>query len=194
MGTLVIMSDVTRMLSDIEQGNPNASEQLLTQVYEELRRLATQQLANEKPGQTLKPNALVHEAYLRLIGPADGEGFANRWHFYGAASEAMRRILVDQARRKNAEKRGSNRERTLLNPDLLMVEINDSEVLDINEALTKLAIVDEQAAQLVQLRYFGGLTMAEAAQALNISSRSADRLWAYAKAWLFRELSDTFLA
>jgi len=187
------MSDVTRILSQIESGDPSAAEQLLPLVYDELRKLAAAKLAHEKPGQSLQATALVHEAYLRLVEsplnagmkqPAwDGKG-----HFFAAAAEAMRRILVEAARRKKRLKRGGD----LARQNLLLDEVAEIEpredLLALDEALHKLAATDRTAADLVQLRYFTGLTIAEVAQALNIPPRTADRRWAYARAWLHREL------
>ena len=184
------MSDVTRILSAIEQGDPTAAEQLLPLVYDELRQLAAQRLAQEKPGQTLQATALVHEAYLRLVG-GDAEAHWNsRGHFFAAAAEAMRRILIDLARRKRSQRRGAARRPCQLSDDDLQgVPISD-ELLDLDEALAKLAQADPQAAELVKLRVFAGMTVEEIAQVQGISPRTVKRNWAYARAWLGRALAD----
>ncbi|HVA47585.1 MAG TPA: ECF-type sigma factor [Pirellulales bacterium] len=182
------MSDVTRILSAIEQGDPHAAEQLLPLVYDELRRLAAQKLGQEKPGQTLQATALVHEAYLRLVDVKQAQDWNSRGHFFAAAAEAMRRILVDRARRKRSRKRGGGRDRVPLDEANLAAAQDAEEVLAVDEALAGLAAADAQAAELVKLRYFAGLSIPEAAEALDISPRSADRLWAYARAWLRRAI------
>jgi RNA polymerase sigma factor (TIGR02999 family) len=181
------MNDVTRILSAIEQGDPRAAEQLLPQVYNELRKLAAQKLAQEKPGQTLQATALVHEAYLRLVGTQD-PGWSSRGHFFAAAAEAMRRILVENARRKDRLKRGGGRVR--IDVEHLDVDApqEPEELLALDEALTRLAAADPQAAELVKLRYFAALTLKQAAETLGISPRNADFLWAYAKAYLLKEM------
>jgi RNA polymerase sigma factor (TIGR02999 family) len=184
------MNQVTKILSAIEQGDPHASEELLPLVYEELRKLAAQRLAQEKPGQTLQATALVHEAYLRLVDTDQAQQWNSRGHFFAAAAEAMRRILVDSARRKQSEKRGGGRQRLELNDLVGATSDRSADVLAIDEALAGLAAADPQAEKLVKLRYFGGLTVPQAAQALGISPRSADFLWAYARAWLLRFLGD----
>jgi RNA polymerase sigma factor (TIGR02999 family) len=176
------MSDVTRILSAIEAGDTHAAEQLLPLVYDELRQLAAQRLAQEKPGQTLQATALVHEAYLRLVGVARPRDYRDRHHFFAAAASAMRRILIDQARRKDAEKHGGRRRRQEL-PDLAAPQPDDA-LLALNEALEHLAIEDPIKAHLVELRYFAGLTSDQAADVLGISPSAADRHWAYARAWL----------
>jgi RNA polymerase sigma factor (TIGR02999 family) len=183
------MSDVTRILSAIEQGDPHAAGQLLPLVYEELRQLAAQKLAHEPPGRTLQATALVHEAYLRLVDVAQAQEWTSRGHFFAAAAEAMRRILVENARRKQCQKRGGGLERHELDPDQLVAPEIREDLLALDEALTRLADVNPQAAQLVQLRYFAGLPIPEAAQTLGISPRTADRLWAYARAWLHQEIT-----
>jgi RNA polymerase sigma factor (TIGR02999 family) len=187
------MSHVTRILEQIQQGDPHAAEQLLPLVYNELRKLAAQQLAQEKPGQTLQATALVHEAYVRLVGdaPPDGGGAWNsRGHFFGAAAEAMRRILVESARRKNRLKHGRERRRVDLESDCLVSAAPSLDLPALDEALTKLAHAEPAKAELVKLRFFAGLTMPEAAAALNISLATAERYWTFAKSWLYAELAD----
>ena len=186
------MAEVTQILSDIERGDAQAAEQLLPLVYAELRRLAALKLAAEKSGQTLSPTALVHEAYLRLVprepGTADNHPhWDGRSHFFAAAAEAMRRILVDAARRKRAAKRSHQRQSQISIADIAEPE-SSYDLLALDEALEKLFAVDGKVAELVRLRFFGGLTMREAAECLGISPRTADNYWAYAKAWLLREL------
>ena len=176
------MSEVTRILAGIEAGDPHAAEQLLPLVYDELRKLATQKLVQEKPGQTLQATALVHEAYLRLVGSAEPRLYRDRRHFFAAAASAMRRILIDQARRKLTKKHGGGRPRQEL-PDVAAPQAND-ELLALNEALELLAIEDPLKARLVELRYFAGLSSDQAAEVLGISPSTADRHWAYARAWL----------
>jgi RNA polymerase sigma factor (TIGR02999 family) len=183
------MKDVTQVLSAIEQGDPHAAEQLLPLVYEELRRLAARQLAQEKPGQTLQATALVHEAYLRLVDVEQARHWQSRSHFFAAAAEAMRRLLVDRARRKRSRKRGGDRARVELDEENLAATLGPDEVLAVDEALAGLAAADAQAAELVKLRYFAGLSIPEVAEALHMSPRSADRLWAYARAWLRRAIA-----
>jgi RNA polymerase sigma factor (TIGR02999 family) len=174
------MDDVTQILSAIEQGDPKAAEELLPLVYAELRKVASQKLSHEKPGQTLQATALVHEAYLRLVG-TQAPAWNGRGHFFAAAAEAMRRILVDNARRKRSERQGGERQRCeLLEGDREADPLSD-ELLDLDEALARLAAVDPQAAELVKLRVFGGMTIDEVAQHLAISPRTAKRCWAYAK-------------
>jgi RNA polymerase sigma factor (TIGR02999 family) len=183
------MNEVTRILSAIEQGDPQVAEQLLPLVYYELRRLAAQKLAQEAPGQILQATALVHEAYLRLVDVQKAQHWNSRGHFFAAAAEAMRRILVENARRKASERQGGERRRReLLEGDLVACPISD-ELLDLDEALTRLSIVDGQAAEIVKLRVFAGMTVDEVADHLGISPRTAKRSWAYARAWLGRELS-----
>ena len=182
------MNDVTRILSAVAHGDPTAAEQLLPLVYDELRKLAAQRLAREKPGQTLQATALVHEAYLRLVGAAD-PGWDSRGHFFAAAAEAMRRILVDQARRKQADKHGGGRLHVDLPEDLAAPEAASDDLVALDEALDRLERHDPDAARLVKLRYFAGLSHQEAADALGISRGAADRLWALGRAWLFRQLS-----
>jgi RNA polymerase sigma factor (TIGR02999 family) len=190
-GIFVGMDDVTKILDAIQSGEPKAAERLLPLVYDELRRLAAQKLAQEKPGQTLQPTALVHEAYLRLLGDDADKRWHGRGHFFAAAAEAMRRILVDHARTKRTAKRGGGRRRLSIDDVEPIAPAPDEDVLALDEALTKLAAVDRPAAELVQLRHFAGLTLPEAAEVLGVSPRTADRLWAYARAWLHRELTRT---
>lgn len=187
----VVMSDVTQLLDAAAAGDRRAAADLLPLVYDELRKLAAARMANESPDQTLQPTALVHEAYLRLLGPADANRWEHRGHFFAAAAEAMRRILVEAARRKQRGKHGGDLTRVTLEdaepaaPDLR----HDLVALDV--ALTRLEAEDPQAAKLVELRHFTGLSVAEAAQTLGISPRTADRVWSFARAWLHRELADS---
>ncbi len=183
------MADVTQILSDIQQGDQHAAEQLLPLVYEELRKLAAQRLAEEKPGQTLQATALVHEAYVRLVDVEKAQHWNTRGHFFAAAAEAMRRILVDQARRKQTVKHGVDRLRIELPEDLAVPDARSGDIVALDEALSQLERHDEGAARLVKLRYFAGLTHQDAAEALGISRSVADRLWALGRAWLFRQLS-----
>jgi len=182
------MSDVTRILSAIEQGDPHAAGQLLPLVYDELRRLAAQKLAHEKAGQTLQATALVHEAYLRLVGNDKAPHWDSRRHFFAAAAEAMRRILVDRARDRGRLKRGGGWRRLRLDQIDLPVAEPPDEVLDLDEALEKLAREDPLAADLVKLRFFAGLTLQQAASTLGLPRRTADRYWAFARSWLYEEL------
>jgi RNA polymerase sigma factor (TIGR02999 family) len=175
------MSEVTRILSAIEQGDPHAAAQLLPLVYDELRQQAAQRLALEKPGQTLQATALVHEAYLRLVDTDRAQQWNSRGHFFAAAAQAMRRILVEQARRKHADKRGGGRRRVSLGQADAVSTSAESDLLDIDDALTKLAGEDAQAAQLIQLRYFGGLSIEDAAEVVGLSRSSAYEHWAYAR-------------
>jgi RNA polymerase sigma factor (TIGR02999 family) len=182
------MSEVTRILSQIEQGDPAAAKQLLPLVYAELRKLAAVKLAQEKPGQTLEATALVHEAYVKLVDGEANSHWNSRGHFFAAAAEAMRRILVDNARRKQSRKHGGQQQRLDLDDlDLELPEIPE-DLVTLDEALNKLAKSDQKLAELVQLRFFAGLPLPEVAQMLGISSRTADRLWAYARAWLHQEI------
>src|SRR5262249_6688423 len=183
-----LMSDVTRILSAIEHGDPHAAEQLLPLVYDELRKLAAQQLAREQPGQTLQATALVHEAYLRLVDTEKAPHWDSRRHFFGAAAEAMRRILIDNARRKRTEKHGGARQRIDLDDVEAVADTHSPDLLALDEALTRLAAEDPVKAQLVTLRYFAGLSVQEAADALGISRATADRWWSYARTWLYCEL------
>lgn len=189
-GKTVDMNDVTRILNAIEQGDPNAANQLLPLVYDELRQLAGRKLAREKPGQTLQPTALVHDAYLRLVQATNQQQWTSRVHFYAAAAEAMRRILVEQARRKKALKHGGGMDRLDAHEIQIAAPALDPELLALDAALDKLSSVDTRKAELVKLRYFAGLTLEEAAELLGISSATADRDWAYAKVWLLREITS----
>ena len=183
------MSDFTRILSAIDNGDPRAAEQLLPLVYDELRRLAAQKMAGESPGQTLQATALVHEAYVRLVNTEKAQQWNSRGHFFAAAAEAMRRILVDHARRKRSQRRGGMHGRCeLRDGDRIALPLDD-ELLDLDEALSKLASADPQAAELVKLRVFAGMTVEEVAQAQGVSARTVKRNWAYARAWLGRQLS-----
>ena len=178
------MSDITRILAEVERGDPRAAEALLPLVYEELRSLAAARMAAEMPGQTLQATALVHEAYVRLVGGDPGQPWNSRGHFFAAAAEAMRRILVDQARRKKADKRGGKGHRIPLDAADVGFTSPADELLDIDEALTRLAIEDPQAARLIQLRYFGGLSIEDAAEVIGLSRSTAYEHWAYARARL----------
>jgi RNA polymerase sigma factor (TIGR02999 family) len=184
------MSDVTRILSAIEHGDPSAAEQLLPLVYDELRKLAAQRLATEKPGQTLQATALVHEVYLRLVGGEPDAHWNSRGHFFAAAAEAMRRILIDNARKKQRTKHGGGRERLDLDESLCVKEAQE-ELLALDEALERLAEQEPRKAELVKLRYFAGLSLEEAAACLGIAAPTAKRWWAVARAWLFDALSDS---
>jgi RNA polymerase sigma factor (TIGR02999 family) len=182
------MSEVTRILTAIEQGDPHAAEQLLPLVYDELRQLAAQKLAQETPGQTLQATALVHEAYLRLVDKDRAQHWNSRGHFFAAAAEAMRRILVDQARQKLSQRRGGGRQRQNLTNLPIATPEPSLDVLAVNEALERFEHVDPLKARLVKLRYFAGLTIPQAADALGISATTADRYWSYARAWLHARL------
>ena len=184
------MDEVTRILSAIEAGDPNAAEQLLPLVYDQLRKLAAQKMAREKPGQTLQATALVHEAYLRLVDRTGKPHWDSRRHFFAAAAEAMRRILIDRARRLQTEKHGGQRQRIDLDEVEVVADSRASDLLALDEALTRLAAEDPAKAQLVTLRYFAGLSVQEAADALGISRASADRYWSYARTWLYCELKE----
>jgi RNA polymerase sigma factor (TIGR02999 family) len=182
------MNDVTRILSAIEQDDPSAASQLLPMIYDELRKLAAQKLAHEPLGQTLQPTALVHEAYLRLVGDGAGTPWNGRGHFFAAAATAMRRILIERARRKRRAIHGGGRQRQELHPDIVASPEPDEDLLALDAALAKLTLRDPIKARLVELRYFAGLTGDEAAEILGISARTADRYWVYARAWLRREM------
>lgn len=182
------MSDVTLILSQIEEGEPNAAEQLLPLVYEELRKLAATKMAQEKPGQTLQATALVHDAYIRLVDVEKAQHWDSRGHFFAAAAEAMRRILVDNALRKQRPKHGGDRQRVDFDDCKNAANSHDREIIALDAALAALAEQDEVAAKIVKLKYFAGLSISQIAEVMGISSRTADRRWAYAKAWLHQEL------
>jgi RNA polymerase sigma factor (TIGR02999 family) len=184
----MLMSEVTRILSAIEQGDPQAAEQLLPLVYDELRKLAAQKMAQESPGQTLQATALVHDVYLRLVDVEKAQQWNSHGHFFAAAAEAMRRILIDQARRKQSQRHGGGLLRHDLEDLPIAVPEPSLDVLAVNEALERFEQVDPLKARLVKLRYFAGLTIPQAADALGISSTTADRYWSYARAWLHAEL------
>ncbi len=187
-GILVAMGGVTQILSAIEQGDSAASDQLFPLVYEELRQLAAHRMALEKPGQTVSATGLVHEAYIRLVDVERAQHWNSRGHFFAAAAEAMRRILVENARRKLRTKHGGDQKRVELVEEALAADKQEELVLSVDESLSALAEQNAQAAELVKLRFFAGLTLPEAAAALDVSPRTADRLWAYARAWLHQEL------
>jgi RNA polymerase sigma factor (TIGR02999 family) len=182
------MGNISRVLSAIEHGDPAAAGQLLPLVYQELRKLAAQKLAREPSGLTLQPTALVHEAYIRLVGGSQPDGWDGRGHFFAAAAEAMRRILVEAARRRKAEKRGGGRGRAGLDEARLAGGRSPDEVLELDDLLERLGAANAQAAEVVKLRFFAGLTGDQAAAALGVSPRAADSLWAYARAWLFERM------
>jgi RNA polymerase sigma factor (TIGR02999 family) len=185
---LDFMNEVTRFLSAIEQGDPNAAAELLPLVYDELRWLAAQKMGQEKPDQTLQATALVHEAYLRLVDVKDQQNWDNRRHFFAAAAEAMRRILVENARRRASGKHGGKLTRLALNPDQIAHPDRADELLALDEALERLQSADPTVAALVRLRYFAGMTIPQAAAALGVATRTANSYWSYAKAWLSAEL------
>lgn len=184
------MSDVTRILSQIEHGDSAAAEQLLPLVYEELRKLAAAKLAQERPGQTLQATALVHDAYLKLVDTEKARHWNSRGHFFGAAAEAMRRILVDSAKRKQSAKRGGQLQRVGLDDDQIVAPSRSIDLIALDEALDRLAVHDSRKAELVKLRYFAGLTIFQAADALRISESTADADWAYARSWLRVHMGD----
>jgi RNA polymerase sigma factor (TIGR02999 family) len=184
------MSDVTRVLADIEQGNAKASEELLPLVYNELRRMAAHKMSAERTGHTLQPTALVHEAWLQLVATPN-QSWQNRAHFFGAAAEAMRRILIARARRKNAQRRGSGAAHVDLDGLEIASPAPDDQLLALNDALDRFAALEPQQAELVKLRYFVGLKIEEAAEVLGISQATAKRWWAYARAWLFNEIGPS---
>lgn len=184
------MSDVTQILNQIQQGDPRAAEQLLPLIYDELRKLAAVRMAQESPDQTLQATALVHEAYLRLVDDEKTKNWNNRGHFFGAAAEAMRRILIDRARQKQRPKHGGDLKRVELDQACSMVGSDGATILAVNAALEQLALESPQKAELVKLRYFAGLTIEEAAQVLGISRTTASRHWSYAKVFLYCELED----
>jgi len=182
------MSDVTRILNAIEQGDTRAADRLLPLVYEELRRLAVQKMSQELPGQTLQATALVHEAYIRLVG-SEVQNWSGRTHFFAAAAEAMRRILIDNARRKQRLKRGGGQEKVGLDDAELAIEAPSDDLIVLDEALAKLASIDKVKGDLVKLRYFAGLTLEQAASILGLSQTTAKRHWTYARAWLYRNIT-----
>jgi RNA polymerase sigma factor (TIGR02999 family) len=185
------MDAITQVVNAIEQGDPNAADQLLPLVYDELRRLAAQKLAQEKPGQTLQATALVHEAYLRLVGADPDKPWGGRGHFFAACAEAMRRILVEQARRKGRLRHGGGLRRAELPDEEVPAPADDEQLLLLDEALTRLAAARPQAAELVKLRFFTGLTADEAASVLGLAPRTARRLWVFARAWLRRAMEQS---
>jgi RNA polymerase sigma factor (TIGR02999 family) len=184
------MTDVTRILSAIEEGDPSAADQLLPLVYEELRKLAAQKMAQEKPGQTLQATALVHEAYIRLVDNEKPQHWNSRAHFFGAAAKAMRRILVDNARRKASPMHGGDRLRVQFNDICTATDVAAEDLLSIDESLTRLAQVNPSKAELVRLRFYAGMSVPEAAKVLGISDATAERYWAYARSWLYCELNS----
>ena len=184
------MNDVTRILSQIEQGDGNAAEQLLPLVYEELRKLAAARLTREKPGQTLQATALVHDAYIRLVDVQKAQHWNSRWHFFAAAAEAMRRILIEQARKKHRQRHGGQFTRVELDDAQLSTNLPPDELLMLNDAIDALAAHDRVAAELVKVRYFAGLSMEQAAEAMGISRSTAYEHWTYARAWLLASLRD----
>jgi RNA polymerase sigma factor (TIGR02999 family) len=183
------MNEVTLILNALEQGDSQAAEKLLPAVYTELRRLAAQKLSRERPGQTLQATALVHEAYLQLVGPSD-QGWQGKGHFFGAAAEAMRQILIENARRKQALKRGGGCQKIDFNECELAIEPPSEDLLALDEALIELEKTDKTRAELVKLRYFAGLTIEQAAQALDISPSTAKRHWSFVKVWLYRKINS----
>jgi RNA polymerase sigma factor (TIGR02999 family) len=183
------MADVTQILNAIEQGDPRATEELLPLIYEELRLLAAQKMAQEPPGQTLQATALVHEAYLRLV-KIEAQNWDSRNHFFAAAAEAMRRILVDKARRKQSTRHGGNHKKIDMNDAFLVIEESKDDILAVSEALDKLAKEDTKLAEVIKLRYFGGLTLEQIAAIMGIGRRTVDRYWALGRAWLYQEISQ----
>ena len=192
--SIATMSDITQLINAAEAGDKDASRELFDQVYADLKQMALTRMASERAGQTLQPTALVHEVYLRMFGLQQSSEepkeavWQSRGHFFGAAAEAMRRILIEAARSKGRQKRGGGQTRQLLDPDLIAEPDLAEELLILNEALDALSLIDEKAAKLVMLRYFGGLTLKEAAASMGVSSRTADSLWAYARVWLLAEM------
>jgi RNA polymerase sigma factor (TIGR02999 family) len=187
---LFFMSSVTKILNQIEQGDPKAAEQLLPLVYDELRKLAASRLAQEKPGQTLQATALVHEAYLRLVDVEEAQDWDSRGHFFAAAAESMRRILLNRARDKNRLKRGGDRNRTDLDNVAVGLDTSPDELIELDEAISDLAKRDSVSADLVKLRFFAGMSLKDASAALGLTRRQGDRHWAYARAWMFDRLRN----
>jgi RNA polymerase sigma factor (TIGR02999 family) len=185
----MIMSNITRILGAIEKGDARAADQLLPLVYEELRRLAAAKMSQEPPGQTLQATALVHEAYIRLVG-SENQNWSGRTHFFAAAAEAMRRILIDNARRKQRLKHGGGQQKIDIHDAELTIEAPSGDLIALDEALDKLAEMDKTKADLVKLRYFAGLTLEQAADLLNLPDRTAKRYWAHARAWLYRQVNE----
>jgi RNA polymerase sigma factor (TIGR02999 family) len=185
------VNDVTRILNSLDDSGPEATRKLVPIIYDELRRLATAKMAHERPGQTLQATALVHEAWLRLVGSDTPKHWNSRGHFFAAAAEAMRRILIDNARRKATEKHGGRLERVELSDVDVAINTDDDRLLLVDEALQKLAAQDKDAAELIKLRFFAGMSNEEAAQTLGLSERTAGRLWAYARAWLYKEINKS---
>jgi RNA polymerase sigma factor (TIGR02999 family) len=185
------MSDVTRILNAIEQGDPHAADELLPLVYEELRKLATERMAQEKPGQTLQATALVHDAYLRLVDGEKAQHWDSRGHFFAAAAESMRRILIENARKKKRLRHGGGLHRVELQDDAAPADSDQDDLLALDEALTRFAAIEPAKAELVKLRYFAGLSIDEAADLLHISRTTAKRYWAFARAWLLAEIGDS---
>jgi RNA polymerase sigma factor (TIGR02999 family) len=185
------MQEVTLILLALERGDSNAADKLLPLVYDELRKLARQRIAQENPGQSLQGTALVHEAYLRLVGPADAARWDNRGHFFAAAAEAMRRLLVENARRKKRDKRGGDWQRISLEAAEPLLQSTSEDLVALDEALTRLAAVDPTKAEVVKLRFFAGLTMPEIARTLKISLATVERHWTFARTWLYAELADS---
>jgi len=183
------MNNITQILDAIQQGDSKAADELLPLVYSELRKLAAHRMSNEAPGHTLQPTALVHEAWMRLVGGDGKAQFQNRGHFFGAAAEAMRRILIDNARRKRAQRHGGGQQKLDIQEVEIAAAATDDELLALNDALDKLARQDKQKAELVKLRYFAGMDFEEAAEVLGISVPTANRWWAFARAWLFKEIT-----
>jgi RNA polymerase sigma factor (TIGR02999 family) len=184
------MNEVTQLLNAMDGGDPHAADQLLPLVYDELRRLAAARLAAEPSGNTLQPTALVHEAYLRLVGSPDGKQWDHRGHFFAAAAEAMRRLIVENVRRKKRHKHGGDRRRVSLEMAESVVQAPSEDLLALDEALTRLTAHDPTKAEVVKLRFFAGLTMRDIAQALDISITTAERHWTYARSWLYAELAE----
>ena len=185
------MDEITKILSDLKQEDPRAADRLLEVVYHDLRQIAARRMVSEHPDSTLQATALVHEAYLRLVGSSNADNWNDRAHFFAAAAEAMRRILVEAARSRNTVKRGGDLQKQAISLDSLMAPQKSDEILQIHDALCKLEAISPQAAQVVNLRYFAGFTIPETARILNISPRKTDQLWAYARTYLLAEITDS---